>query len=82
MQSCICITYTNNITTKLFLGAFKKYLQIATGGYFFHGGKPYCQIDGVTMGSPLGPTLANIFFAHLENQFMAQQYIFMPVHYS
>ena len=34
------------------------------------------------MGSPLGPTLANFVVAHLENQFMAQQDIFMPVHYS
>ena len=38
----------------------KKLLQIATGGYFLHSGKLYCQIDGVTMGSPIGPTLANI----------------------
>ena len=37
---------------------FKKLLQIAPGGCFFHRGKPYCQIDGVTMGSLLGPTLA------------------------
>ena len=29
----------------------KKLLQIATGGYFLHRGKPCCQIDGVTMGS-------------------------------
>ena len=61
---------------------FKKLLQIATGGYFLHRGKLYCQIDGVTMGSPLGPTLANFFLAHLENQFMGQQDVFMPVHYS
>ena len=26
----------------------------------------YKQIDGVTMGSPLGPTLANAFFCHYE----------------
>ena len=35
------------------------------------------------MGSPLGPTLQ--FFwgvAHLENQSMAQQDVFMPMHYS
>ena len=61
---------------------FKKLLQIATGGYFLHRGKLYCQIDGVTMGSPLGPTLANFFLAHLENQFMGWQDVFMPVHYS
>ena len=33
-------------------------------------GKLYCQIDDVTMGSPLGPTLANFFQELLENQFM------------
>ena len=27
----------------------------------------YDQIDGVAMGSPLGPILANIFMSHLEN---------------
>ena len=27
----------------------------------------YRQVDGVAMGSPLGPVLANIFMAHLEN---------------
>ena len=40
---------------------FKKLLQITTGGYFRHRGNLYCQIDGVTMGSPIGPTLANFF---------------------
>ena len=34
------------------------------------------------MGSPLGPTLANLCGANLENQFMAQHDVFMPVHYS
>ena len=28
--------------------------------------KLYTQIDGVAMGSPLGPTLANFFLAHFE----------------
>ena len=37
----------------------KKHLQMATGGYFLHRGRLYCQIDGATMGSPLGPTFAN-----------------------
>ena len=26
------------------------------------------QVDGVAMGSPLGPVLANIFMVELENQ--------------
>ena len=29
--------------------------------------KYYRQIDGVTMGSPLGPLLADVFMAKLEN---------------
>ena len=34
------------------------------------------------MESPLGPAVANFFPAHLENQFMTQQHIFMCVYYS
>ena len=34
------------------------------------------------MENPFGLTLANLFLAHLEDQFMTQQYICMPVHYS
>ena len=30
--------------------------------------KLYKQIDGVTMGSPLGPTLANFFLGCLEEK--------------
>ena len=30
----------------------------------------YCQKDGVAMGSPLGPILANIFMGFLEMKYM------------
>ena len=26
------------------------------------------RVDGVTMGSPYGPTISNLCFAHLENE--------------
>ena len=45
---------------------FEKLLTIATGGLFMHQDKIYTQTDGVAMGNPLGPTLANFFLAHLE----------------
>ena len=45
---------------------FKKLMFIATQGIFMFNGKLYKQIDGVTMGNPLGPTLANFFLRHLE----------------
>ena len=47
---------------------FKNMLKHATGGFFLHKGQLYTQVDGVTMGSPLGPTLANFFLGHLEKQ--------------
>ena len=50
---------------------FKKLLELATGNSVFLFNKTiYEQIDGVAMGSPLGPTLANIFMCHLENKYI------------
>ena len=49
---------------------FIKLLKFATGGLFLFKDGLYKQSDGVTMGSPLGPTLANFFLAHLENQWL------------
>ena len=57
---------------------FKKLLTLATGGYFLYKNRLFCQIDGVTMGSPLGPTLANFFLAHFENVFMNEAHDFLP----
>ena len=45
----------------------KQLLSLATKEYYFiFNGLPYKQIDGVAMGSPLGPSLANAFFSHHE----------------
>ena len=44
-------------------------LEIATTNQLFQfNGKLYEQTDGVAMGSPLGPLLANAFMCHIENQ--------------
>ena len=34
--------------------------------HFLFNGKVYDQIDGVAMGSPLAPVLANLFMRHFE----------------
>ena len=46
---------------------FKSLLELATKNtYFLFNDTLYEQIDGVAMGSPCGPTLANIFLCHYE----------------
>ena len=45
---------------------FVNMMTKATGGMFLYKDKLYQQVDGVAMGSPLGPTLANFFLGHVE----------------
>ena len=47
---------------------FKCLLTLATKeSYFLFDGELYQQVDSVAMGSPQGPTLANIFLCHYED---------------
>ena len=47
---------------------FECLLTLATKeSYFLFDRELYQPVDGVTMGSPLGPTLANIFLCHYED---------------
>ena len=50
---------------------FKKLLETASlNCYFLFNKSIYQQVDGIAMGSPLGPTFANIFMCHLEQNFL------------
>ena len=49
---------------------FRKLLQFATSGEFLYRDKLYRQVDGVSMGSPIAPTLANLFLAKLESDWL------------
>ena len=50
---------------------FRLLLEIATKeSLFIFDNKCYSQLDGVAMGSPLGPTLANIFLCFHEKQWL------------
>ena len=44
---------------------------VTVDSFFIVDGKYYKQKDGVAMRSPLGPTLANVFLCHLEEQWMS-----------
>ena len=58
--------------------AFIKLMKLATQGMFLYHGELFKQIDGVAMGSPLGPTLANFFLANLENKLLNETNGFYP----
>ena len=62
---------------------FCKLLELATQeSFFIFNGKYYKQIDGVAMGSPLGPALANAFMCHYEKIWLDNcPKIFKPVYY-
>ena len=50
--------------------------------HFTFDGTIYKQIDGVAMGSPLGPTLANAFMCHMERRWLSECPIdFKPLFY-
>ena len=61
------------VKTKLKRGEMKKLLEICTKDmHFSFNSEIYRQVDGVAMGSPLGPVIANIFMVELEKTLVPQ----------
>ena len=70
IENCINDLFSNHDTVHNFIKEdLKELLKFASYESFFtFDNECYSQLDGVTMGSPLGPTLANAFLCHFENQ--------------
>ena len=60
---------------------FKNMMKTATQGYFLFNDILYQQVDGVIMGSPLGPTMANFFLAVLEEEWLCETVGERPILY-
>ena len=63
---------------------FRRLLALSTKGTaFLFDGSYYRQKDGVAMGSPLGPVLANAFLCHYETKWLDECPLsFMPMFYA
>ena len=49
---------------------------------FLFKGKSYDQIDGLIMGSPLGPVLVNLFMGHYEKEWLSNYDGVSPSYYT
>ena len=62
-----------NLPIPIPLNYFMKLLRLCTKNIqFLFNGVFYKQVDGVAMGSPLGPILADIFMGHLEDKMSSE----------
>ena len=58
--------------------SFRELMRLATSEVeFSFNGEMYRQIDGVAMGSPLGPTLANIFVSFYDKKIPENEWPWM-----
>ncbi|KAK3748177.1 hypothetical protein QZH41_003251 [Actinostola sp. cb2023] len=68
--------FNNTYNLKLKKDQLVKLLEIATTNQLFQlNGQLYEQVDGVAMGSPLGPLMANIFMCSLEDKLTEQNLV-------
>ena len=68
-----CIYSEDNLNAASFSrDVFKKLMFMATQGFFMFNDCLYQQIDEVTMGSALGPTIASFFLGQLKEKILGQ----------
>ena len=79
IDDIISTVYSDTAATPWFINSgiskrvLKNILKICSEGIFLYKGKVYQQRDGVAMGSPLAPLLANWFVARVEDKILSNQ---------
>ena len=76
------VIFQNNPNINISQADLKKLFKIATAQtHFLFNDQYYDQIDGVAMGSPLAPVLANLFMGYHEKQWLYDYHGTPPVYY-
>ena len=72
IEICVSVLYNDtDVVNGISKDDFRNLLSLATKeSLFLFDGDYYQQIDGVAMGSPLGPTLANAFLCYYEKKWL------------
>ena len=82
MDVAINLIFNHNPSLNITKKELKKLLVFATSQtHFVFNSKFYNQIDGVAMGSPLAPVLANIFMGFYESKWLNQYNLKKPKFY-
>ena len=73
IQIAVELIFQNNPQLKVTKRELKQLFNFATSGtHFIFNGSFYDQVDGVSMGSPLGPVLANLFMGYHEKKWLQE----------
>ena len=73
IELAVKLIFDNNPNIKITKKDLKKLFEFATSGtHILFDGNYYDQIDGVAMGSPLGPVLANLFMGFYKKQWLKE----------
>ena len=73
IEIAVELIFENNPQLKVTKRELKQLFNFATSvSHFIFNGSFYDQIDGVLMGSPLGPVLANLFMGYHEKKWLQE----------
>ena len=73
IEIAVELIFQNKANSKISKNELQQLFKFATSGtHFLFKGNFYDQIDGVSMGSPLGPVLANLFMGYHERNWLQE----------
>ena len=78
---CETVCTPNNTAFPFNAAELKSLLYIVNESYFDCCGTLYKQIDGVSMGNPLAPVLADFFMSSIEQKMFSSNLDFQPIKY-